>query len=1836
MKKNYALVLIAFLCAVWSGYGQVPTTIDFETNLAGYSHSPSQLPSADSGDRYFHRAMPGDAAIYESGGPYTNVTGNWMFVGSNPAEINGGNSGILTLNSINVSGFSNLELSIDFGAVPNDWDDLDELSVEYNFDGGAWNTMYHFSHSNGYNDPLVLIGNTTGGVNTANGAVLTYALQTITSDNFTGIGTNLNIRIVCDSNANYEAFGLDNIVLNGDPNVTSDPILAITGTTDHGSSCISAAATSLQYTITNSGTLSAAGISVTSDNSQFVVSGLSSATIAASGTATYNVIFTPTSVGNQNATITVTSSTATSNSPTIDLTGLGITNPTITTQPTNQNEVIPNTATFSVVSSDATSYQWEVSTDGGSTWLNVTGGTGATTNSYTTGATSAPMNMNQYQCVVTNSCGFTLSNVATLTIEVLADVVITEIMYNTPTPGIDYEWIEICNLNGSAENISNYTIDVNGTTRYTFPASAVIPANSCITVVIGNDGSSSPECPFTADYSNPIGTTNILPNVGGTVTLESPANDIVDSVFYDDADSGATNGNGSSFHVIDATEVNSNTDTNWQAVLTGGSPGDNTLVSPCSTPELQLVDDSNTNRDCGSFTIGFGVQALGFDTDLTFDIDNDGALNLNISSLVLGGTDSGDYSIVSPATPFTMPPGSSQTVTVRFNTTNLGASSATLTINSNDTDESSCVIDLTGTGTSPAPNIIVRGVIGSDPTIANGSTSTSGLNNTLYAQQTINATQLTKSFRIANEGGTADLTVSNITLTGDTADFFVTSSFTNPFAAETSQDFTITFQPTTLSGFRSVTVSIANSDPNKNPYTFVVGGTANCPSVSGTLSPIEGPAGTTVTILSPGNDLTGATATLNGVALTTISDTTAELVVRLPNTITVGGPLSVQLTTSCVFSNTFTLLNDTISGCETSTSATVSDLFISEVTDSPSGSLTYVELYNATGATINFATTNYSIVLYNNGNTTAPKTLVLDSGSVTNNSTYVIAMGVLPASSQCAVAGGDGSLAQIEQSLVGASINFFREVSEVDNPNLGHDFISLNSPAAITGANPNGIVDAWGTSGDETWATGLGLNNKGANFQRDTSSIIPNPDPNFIATAWIITDWNDTDCSDVDYSTMGAYDFSTGVAPTVTLQPIDPTFACNFSASLTIAGIEGFDEPTDTQDLEYRWFFNAPGSNTWDEILTSNTSYTGQQSVTLNILDTSNFNDYQYYCQVREDNITCYIATNAVLLDIRKSVWDGTNWSSPPAIDSIVFIDGDYDTSVGGPNNETSFEACQLIVNTGHTLSIENNTFVRVQNNLTVNGNIIIKTDGSFVQVDDLAIVDGDVLTDKTKITVEKETAFLNTYQEYTYWSSPVSGETIEDGLNEASAVRRFWFNAQNYLDETQETNNDDATLDGQDDIDDDANDWTPAAAASTMLAGVGYASTLKSFLFTFPARYKYDFQGPFNNGIITVPIYRNDVETMDNNWNFIGNPYPSAIDADLFLTANTSIDQTVGSTSGAIFFWSHKTNADGTTNGNENLNYSQSDYAIINGSGQTMGGDLLMPTRHIPSGQGFFVSMDDGSSSTLVGGTGTIRTTDVIFNNSMRVTGNNDQFFRNNSANQDNKIWLNLTSDNGVFNQILVAYIDGATDGNDGMYFDASKNLSTNANSIIYSIIENSTPTKFAIQGKEPNSLDTEEIIPIGFYTSIDDATLYTFSIYQLEGEFMTTNTVYLKDMLMNITHNLSSNDYTFTSETGEFNDRFEIVFQPESLSINENEVSPNDLTIIELSNGDVKFSVGKNMTINAVEILDILGRTIYKLRGQNNTETYNLSQLSQAAYIARVTLSNDQTITKKAVKTN
>lgn len=597
------------------------------------------------------------------------------------------------------------------------------------------------------------------------------------------------------------------------------------------------------------------------------------------------------------------------------------------------------------------------------------------------------------------------------------------------------------------------------------------------------------------------------------------------------------------------------------------------------------------------------------------------------------------------------------------------------------------------------------------------------------------------------------------------------------------------------------------------------------------------------------------------------------------------------------------------------------------------------------------------------------------------------------------------------------------------------------------------------------------------------------------------------------------------------------------------------------------------------------------------------------------------------------TIWNGINWSNGiPDKNKTAIINGHFNTAIDGV-----FEACSLVVNAGYSLTVGNLTYIEIENNVFVKGSITVETQGSFVQINETGIFK---INSEGISSVNKTTAPVNAWYEYTYWSCPVADETVGVALAKAPSNRRFWYNAKNYLDATAETGNNNATISGQDDIDDNGNDWQIALANDLMIPGVGYAATQSSSTFTgLGSQHNYTFTGKFNTGIINVPVYRNDSELLDTNWNFIGNPYPSAISIDAFFNENVYSLNVNGVLDGAIYLWSQNTAPSSSINGNEQYNFAQSDYAIINGIGATAaqnpGGDGVVPNRFIPSGQGFFASFANAANASAV--SGTIKKGDVIFKNAMRVKDENTQFFKTAKETKTNisanKIWVDLTSNNGVFNQILVGYVEGATNGFDTSFYDATRNLSTGASSIIYSLIDGNNQ-KLAIQGKSPLSLNLDEEIKIGFYTSIKNETTYTLELSKFEGDFFNENRVYLIDNLLGISHNLSESSYSFISQIGEFNNRFKIIFNSKTLKSDRFYLTEKELTITEINNNLIQISVPANYVIKKVEIIDILGRTIYTYKGIGSIEIYEVSKIKSNLYFVKVTLQNGEVVIKKALK--
>ena len=98
--------------------------------------------------------------------------------------------------------------------------------------------------------------------------------------------------------------------------------------------------------------------------------------------------------------------------------GTAVTTPSITAQPTGQTVTEGSAAMFSVTASNAQTYQWQQSTDNGSSWANIESATSA---SYTISSTATDMSNYQYRCVVKSASGVgVISNAATLTVHVHA------------------------------------------------------------------------------------------------------------------------------------------------------------------------------------------------------------------------------------------------------------------------------------------------------------------------------------------------------------------------------------------------------------------------------------------------------------------------------------------------------------------------------------------------------------------------------------------------------------------------------------------------------------------------------------------------------------------------------------------------------------------------------------------------------------------------------------------------------------------------------------------------------------------------------------------------------------------------------------------------------------------------------------------------------------------------------------------------------------------------------------------------------------------------------------------------------------------------------------------------------------------------------------------------------------------------------------------------------------------------------------------------------------------------------------------------------------------------
>jgi hypothetical protein len=534
----------------------------------------------------------------------------------------------------------------------------------------------------------------------------------------------------------------------------------------------------------------------------------------------------------------------------------------------------------------------------------------------------------------------------------------------------------------------------------------------------------------------------------------------------------------------------------------------------------------------------------------------------------------------------------------------------------------------------------------------------------------------------------------------------------------------------------------------------------------------------------------------------------------------------------------------------------------------------------------------------------------------------------------------------------------------------------------------------------------------------------------------------------------------------------------------------------------------------------------------------------------------------------QTTTWNGVNWTNGNPNSTLnVVINSNYIVGVSPPI--TVLNCNTLTINPGVTFTVNPTFYIDVWGgNFINNGTVIFKstTDivmrngiiinnngaGNFIFEDGSALIQLTNTLQTTPVTFQRKTKPVK-LNDYTYWSSPIATQSYMQ-LPPFGNIRVFSYNQTGWVRE-----------------------W-----GGNMIKGKGYIAHRPIINDPNPQQiYTMNFVGIPNNGNISI------TSTSDNRkYHLLGNPYPSVLDAMTFISDNSGGGNRVES----LFFWTHNTVISSSIPGNWLYNYTADDYAVINRSGSTFmasspindstPNNNTIPSGNIASGQGFFVKMRNTGIRTF------------NFNNSQKSYlpfSPNTQFFREvREVIPSKKLWLYLSDNEYLHRNMLISYIDGATDEYDDGY---EAGIPETTQSSLYSILNEE---KLIIQGRE-NNIDLDEIIPIGFKTFKPGN--YFIGIYKKEG--FDENSIILYDKFLEKHHNITQSPYKFTTDSGDFN-RFEMYY------MNDSKILSN--TLIYTNNNNLIID-NIYLNIDNIKIYDILGRLIYE--NNPNKKTIEISNI-------------------------
>lgn len=587
-----------------------------------------------------------------------------------------------------------------------------------------------------------------------------------------------------------------------------------------------------------------------------------------------------------------------------------------------------------------------------------------------------------------------------------------------------------------------------------------------------------------------------------------------------------------------------------------------------------------------------------------------------------------------------------------------------------------------------------------------------------------------------------------------------------------------------------------------------------------------------------------------------------------------------------------------------------------------------------------------------------------------------------------------------------------------------------------------------------------------------------------------------------------------------------------------------------------------------DAAFTSGLTSIANTTATLTPAQMGTITTIRYFRAVVKNGICNEVYSNIVHVAYPTSTWNGSAWSNGvPTSSTLAIFNGNF-SSTGDIN------ACAVRVNSG-TVTINSGHTLTVQNDVAnIGGSLVFENNASLLQVNN-SVNSGNIV-------YKRNTNPMRLY-DFTYWSTPVSPQTLTALSPQTLSDKYFKFDPV-------------------------VGNWVFVPSFNLMDIGRGYIIRAPQIFDPIaPQVYTGAFFGVPNNGSYTTLM-----QLSTSDLNLIGNPYPSALNIDSFMSDPSN----VGIVDGTIYLWTHNTPI--TAN-----QYAMNDYAIYNymggvgtSSAIASGVNNSIPNGKIASGQSFFIRA--------------LSTGNAFFRNSMRISGNNDGFYRMSSFSnsptvtefEKNRIWIDIIGNQLHYKQILIGYCENATDDVD-RGFD-SKVLSIGNPLNLYSI---NADDRLSIQGKAL-PFDVNDEVPLGFTSTTGGD--FTIKLSNFDG-FFESQDVYVSDKYLNIIHDLKQSDYVFMSNAGTFEDRFSIVYKNSLLSVDENQFDENSVVLYK-PNDKLIVNSG-SVFIKSIQVYDVRGRLIKEINNVNAVEVSVDVPTANQAILLKITSEDNITVTKKYV---